>query len=73
MWTPLSNEMFNCVGMITLITNKAELLLPVTASVPLNTLSDVICKEITSTMNADKNTLNIFIDILYPASVKQKR
>ena len=24
-------------------------------------------------MNADKNTLNIFIDILYPASVKQKR
>ena len=40
MWTPMSNEMFNCVGMITLITNKAELLLPVTASVPSNTLSN---------------------------------
>ena len=75
MWTPMSNEMFNCVGMITLITNKAELLLPVTASVPSNTcqIELFICKEITSTMNADKNTLNIFIDILYPASVKQKR
>ena len=63
MWTPMSNEMFNCVGMITLITNKAELLLPVTASVPSNTcqIELFICKEITSTMNADKNTLNICI------------
>ena len=66
MWTPMSNEMFNCVGMLTLITNKAEPLLPVTASVPSNTcqIELFICKEITSTMNAD-----IYFQYIYQHSL----